>query len=88
VDVETATPAEDVMTEEAKRQLVILAFTLAGTYLTMWLIENHDPRGLKMRAALAARRVAHFMFGVSWRQVEFWNTVSLAAVALYDKEKN
>jgi hypothetical protein len=82
-------PVQDVMTEEAKRQFVILVFTLAGTYATLWMMSNiSDIQGVKMRAAVTIRKVASRMTDVSWRQVEFWNTVTLAANALYDREKN
>jgi hypothetical protein len=78
--------------DEVRHQFVITVFGLVGTVGTLWIMANMADAAtwqrLKMRTALRTQWVAHRMVDVTWRGLEFWNTVGLAATAWYDKEKN
>lgn len=74
----------DVAAEETTRQLIILTFSLAGTFLTLILVrELADPdriRTWKMRLALAVKRRAQ-------RQVDMWQRIADSAATIYNQEK-
>jgi hypothetical protein len=70
--------------DEAKRQTIILIFTLAGTVGTLYLVAYFsDPdalRSLRMRLALRAKRLAQW-------QVDKWQSIADQAATIYNRER-
>lgn len=74
----------EIAAQETTRQFIILAFSLAGTVLTILLVrELSDPskiRTWKLRTALYAKRKAQ-------KYADFWQDLADTAATIYNREK-
>lgn len=75
---------DTTISDETKRQIVILAFSVIGTVVTVglfyYLTKPDTFKTLKMRAALTLKRVAQ-------KQVDTWQDLADKAATMYNRER-
>lgn len=75
---------DDTVTREIKRQMVVLAFSVAGALITVYVMRRLDDpdfaRTAKMRAALQVKQFAE-------KRVQWWQDIADRATFVYDQEK-
>lgn len=78
------TEPDDTVTREIKRQMIVLAFSVAGALITVYVMRRLDDpdfgRTAKMRAALEVKHFAE-------KRVQWWQDIADRATFVYDQEK-
>lgn len=78
------TESDDTVRREIKRQTVVLVFSIAGAWATVYVMRRfNDPdfgRTAKMWTALKIKQLAE-------QQVHWWKDIADRATFVYDQEK-